>query len=146
MGFAARKHVFGVSHKVRPSNRSPQLQILARKSKFACSKLRYGAFPKVALSQKQITKAPIRLGRCAVRSTSLLFASLRRQFFSRGRPYVKGGHIIWMCPNLSNTQVIRNYSLQSGVTAGTLILVVWHDPVLKAHLPSWGVVTNGWCA
>ena len=22
----------------------------------------------------------------------------------------------------------------------------WYDPVLTAHLPSWVVVTNGWCA
>ena len=27
-----------------------------------------------------------------------------------------------------------------------LVAGPWHDPVLTAHLPSWGVVTNIWCA
>ena len=54
-------------------------------------------------------------------------------------------HIIWLCSSLSNTQVIRNYSQQSGGNGGDFGLLVagpWYDPVLTAHLPDWGVVTN----
>ena len=41
-----------------------------------------------------------------------------RKLFIR---YVNGSHIIWLCSTSFNTQVIRNYSPQSGGTAGTLI-------------------------
>ena len=41
-----------------------------------------------------------------------------RKLFIR---YVNGNHIIWRCSTSSNTQVIHNYSPQSGETAETLI-------------------------
>ena len=48
--------------------------------------------------------------------------------------------LIWLCSTSSNTQVIRNYSPQSGANGGDFDFLVagpWHDPVLTAHLPSW---------
>ena len=50
---------------------------------------------------------------------------------------------------LGASQVIRNYSPQSGGNGGDFDFLVagpWHDPVLTAHLPGWGFVTNGWWA
>ena len=50
----------------------------------------------------------------------------------------------------SNTQVIHNYSTTAhrleGGELDFLDAGPWHDPVLAAHLPGWGVVSNDWLA
>ena len=90
----------------------------------------------MVLSPKQITKVLIRLPGCAGWSASLLFANVQRQgFFAPRASYVNKGHIIWMCSTSSNTQVIRNYSPQSGERRGLWFSVF--SPVLTAHLPGW---------
>ena len=48
----------------------------------------------------------------------IIFEKIMRKLFIR---YVNGCHIIWLSSTSSYTQVIRNYSPQSGGTAGTLI-------------------------
>ena len=48
----------------------------------------------------------------------VIFKKILRKLFIR---YVNGSHIIWLFSTLSNTQVIRKYSSQSGGTAGTSI-------------------------
>ena len=41
------------------------------------------------------------------------------------------------------------YSQQRGGSGGDFDFLAagpWYDPVLTTHLPSWGMVTNEWCA
>ena len=83
MGFVVRKPVFRVSDKVS-SNQCPQLQRLARKLKIEISLV---ASLDMILSNKQITKALIRLCGCAGWSAPLLFANSQIQVFSRRGPY-----------------------------------------------------------
>ena len=72
MGLPTTKPVFGVSKK-RVSNRSSELQRLARILKFAQASLN------MLLSNKRLTKALIRLRGCAGWSAPVLFANLQRQ-------------------------------------------------------------------
>ena len=66
---------------------------------FACSKLRYGAFPK---TNKKGADQTARMRRLVC---IFFFAALRRQVFSRRGSYVNGDHIIWVCSTSSNTQM-----------------------------------------
>ena len=77
MGYA-RKPAFGVSVKARfnPARTSKKIENLLVASL------------DMLLSKKRITKALIRLRRCAGWSAPVLFANPRRQVFSRRGPYV----------------------------------------------------------
>ena len=81
MALSAKKPVFGVSNKVglKPVSSTTtipwNIEILLE------------ARLDMILSKKRITKALIRLGRCAGWSAPLLFANPRKQFFSRRGPY-----------------------------------------------------------
>ena len=44
------------------------------------------------------------------------------------------------------TNKLRPIELGNGGDFDFLAAGLWYDPVLIAHLPGWGVVTNGWCA
>ena len=82
-GLVVIKPVFGVSDKVRFKPVSFATEI--------SQKIEISLVPSldIVLSNKLITKALIRLCRCAGWSAPLLFANPRRQVFSRRGPYYK---------------------------------------------------------
>ena len=51
------------------------------------------------------------LGKVLQMQRVIIFKKIMRKLFIR---YVNGSHIIWLCSTSSNTQVIRNYSPQTG--------------------------------
>ena len=86
MGVDATKPVLGVSSGFpteRHSNQVPQLLRLAKKLNIGL----YQASLYMILSNKQMTKAQIRLYGCAGWSAPLLFTNHRRQIFSHQGPY-----------------------------------------------------------
>ena len=81
MGLVTTKPVFGVSHKARQKPGSSATEISQKIENLLVTIL------VIILSYKRITKALIRLPRCAGWSAPLLFANLRRQIFSRRDPF-----------------------------------------------------------
>ena len=80
---------------------------------FACSKLRYGAFPKANNKGADQTLVCLFVVRKPPKTGFLAPRAICKQ----------GLHHLDMCSTSSNTRVIRNHSPQSGGTAG--ILVFW---------------------
>ena len=100
MGLITRKPVFGISDKVR--------------FKSACSaaetntiiEISLVASLDVILSKKRKTKALIRLRRWAGWSAPVLFATLRRQVFSRRGPNIQHEHVL---SGLKLLRIVINY-------------------------------------
>ena len=102
LGLVARKTLSSGFLTKRHSNQSAQLQRLARKFKFSPEESL-----DMLLLNKRITKALSRLRKCAGWSAPLLFANLRRQFFSRRGPNI----------NASSFKTFFTYILrQNGIT------------------------------
>ena len=78
MGLVVRKPVFGVSNKAsfKPVSSATETEII------------HVASLDIIFSKKQITKALIRLRRCAAWSAPVLFTTPRRRVFSSLGPYI----------------------------------------------------------
>ena len=59
--------------------------------------------------------------------------------------YVNGSHIIH-CALHRIIFVTTSHGAGDGGDFDFLVAGPWHDPVLTAHLPGWGVVTYDWRA
>ena len=81
MGLAATKRVYGVSDKVRFKPACSATETSKKYENLLVESL------DMIHSKKRLTKALIRLRRCAGWSAPVLFANPRRQVFSRQGPY-----------------------------------------------------------